>query len=343
MTGAATRPLKLCLAASGGGHVRQLLDLEPIWQGTDCFFVTEDTALGRSLAETNRVHFVDHFALGQAKLGSPLKMIRGAIGNLWQSLRVIRRERPDVVISTGAGAVFWAVLAARIMGAKFVLIESFARFDRPSAFARIAKPFAHHMIVQSPKLKERWPDAHVFDPLRRIEGTPPVKEALAFATVGATLGFDRLVDSVIAQKRAGHLPETLIIQKGDGKAADPGLADVTVVETLRFDDIQDILSRASIVITHGGTGSLVTALRAGCRVIAMPRSFERGEHYDNHQFEITSAFAARGLIDVATDDTDLARALAHARTAAPVMATTDPSALIDWLKSFLKGLESRRP
>src|SRR3546814_2130094 len=45
---------KICLAGSGGGHVRQLLDLEPAWRGHDAFFVTEVTALGESLAEHYR-------------------------------------------------------------------------------------------------------------------------------------------------------------------------------------------------------------------------------------------------------------------------------------------------
>src|SRR3546814_7209069 len=45
---------KICLAGSGGGHVRQLLDLEPAWRGHDAFFVTEDKALGESLAEHYR-------------------------------------------------------------------------------------------------------------------------------------------------------------------------------------------------------------------------------------------------------------------------------------------------
>src|SRR3546814_21031373 len=65
---------KICLAGSGGGHVRQLLDLEPAWRGHDAFFVTEDTALGESLAEHYRCLFVPHVAMGQARLGAPFRM-----------------------------------------------------------------------------------------------------------------------------------------------------------------------------------------------------------------------------------------------------------------------------
>jgi UDP-N-acetylglucosamine--N-acetylmuramyl-(pentapeptide) pyrophosphoryl-undecaprenol N-acetylglucosamine transferase len=57
--------LRVCLAGSGGGHIWQLLDLEPAWGSHDVFFVSEDTALSRSIAEKRPTHSVPHFALGQ--------------------------------------------------------------------------------------------------------------------------------------------------------------------------------------------------------------------------------------------------------------------------------------
>src|SRR3546814_5417597 len=71
---------KICLAGSGGGHVRQLLDLEPAWRGHDAFFITEDTALGESLAEHYRCLFVPHVAMGQARLGAPFRIDRKSNG-----------------------------------------------------------------------------------------------------------------------------------------------------------------------------------------------------------------------------------------------------------------------
>jgi UDP-N-acetylglucosamine transferase subunit ALG13 len=99
--------------------------------------------------------------------------------------------------------------------------------------------------------------------------------------------------------------------------------------------VQQLLRDADIVICHGGSGSLITALRAGCRVISMPRLFEQGEHYDNHQAEITDAFVARGLIWSANTAEELQSALVAARTATPRMATTDPAELIAYLNRVL--------
>src|SRR3546814_13751782 len=65
---------KICPAGSGGGHVRQLLDLEPAWRGHDAFFGTEDTALGESLAEHYPGLYVPPVAMGQSRLGDTFQM-----------------------------------------------------------------------------------------------------------------------------------------------------------------------------------------------------------------------------------------------------------------------------
>ena len=341
MAGRQRSGLKLCLAASGGGHVRQLLDLEPVWRDRDYFFVSENTALGRSLATKHPIHFVDHYALGQARLGRTGQMLRGAFANMFQSWRIIRAERPDVVISTGAGAVFWVALFARLMGARFILIDSFARFDHPSKFARLARPFATRTIVQAPPLKAIWPDAELFDPLRIVDEAPPPKQPLLFATVGATLPFPRLSETVLALKAAGRIPERVIVQVGEAPGPHPEVEGAEIVESIDFGDVQALLKEAAIVICHGGTGSLITALSAGCRVIAMPRRFDLGEHYDNHQEEITAAFAARGLIEVAIDADDVGPALDRIRARQPVIARTDPVALIAHLDALLDQWSGR--
>jgi UDP-N-acetylglucosamine--N-acetylmuramyl-(pentapeptide) pyrophosphoryl-undecaprenol N-acetylglucosamine transferase len=327
-----TRRLKLCLAASGGGHVRQLLDLEPVWATHDAYFVTEPTALGHSIAVRAATHYVEHVAWGQAKLGAPLRMAIAGLRNAWQSLRIVRAERPDVVITTGAGSMAFTLLWARLIGARIVLIDSFARFAAPSLFARLAGPLAHVRIAQAPNSAAKWPGALLFDPFRRLNGLRPDKSPLLFATVGATLKFDRLVEMVAAAHAAGATPAEVIIQTGEGGLAPDGL---DVRETLPFDEVKAVLSRADIVVCHGGTGSLITALTAGCHVIAVPREYARGEHYDDHQSEIAETFAARGLIQIARDADQLIAAIAATRTREPVMATTDPAALITWLNEWL--------
>src|SRR5436190_13211293 len=331
--------IRICLAASGGGHVRQILDLEPVWSSFDHFFVTEDTALARTIAKDHRSHFVAHFALGQARPDSLMTMIGAAWRNFFQSARAIARERPDLLITTGAGAMFFSVLFARLRGAQVVVIESFARFDRPSLFFRLAAPLAHHTVVQSKALARFAPRAAVFDPFRMLDEPRPAKDEAVLATVGATLPFDRLVEMVAQLKAEGDIPEQLLIQTGVGGIRPAG---VETVETLPFDEMNQALSKADILICHGGTGSLITGLKHGCRVIAVPRLRALGEHYDDHQAEITKALGSRGLISVANTLEELRQALRDQRGRTPPMATTDPQALIDHLRKLLAQLGARR-
>jgi UDP-N-acetylglucosamine--N-acetylmuramyl-(pentapeptide) pyrophosphoryl-undecaprenol N-acetylglucosamine transferase len=330
----------LFLAASGGGHVRQILDLEPFWKARGGYlFVTEPTALGQSIAASHPTEFVEHVALGQAKLGAPVRMMIAAVRNCWSSWRIVRRYRPGIVITTGAGSMFFTILWARLFGARIVVIDSFARFNAPSAFARLGGPLAHVRIAQSPDSARLWPGSLLFDPFLYLDQPRPTKEPLVFATVGATLKFDRLVELVAGAKQSGLLPERVVMQVGEGGVRPPSPPGTEFHEALPFDEVQAILKKADIVVCHGGTGSLITALRQGCRVIAIPRTFAQGEHYDDHQSEITKAFAERGLIEFAEGPDDFAEALKRVRASTPRMATTDPSALRAFLFDYAARME----
>ena len=116
---------------------------------------------------------------------------------------------------------------------------------------------------------------------------------------------------------------------------------IEVHDTLPFDRVLELLRDADLVVCHGGTGSLITALREGCRTIVIPRLFERGEHYDNHQVEIARAFAERGLVSVVENDGEFEAKLAEARARPPVRATTNPARLIAYLHTEIATWRAR--
>lgn len=331
--------LKICLAASGGGHIRQLLDLLPAFSGHQCFFMTESTALGQSINSEFPTYFVDHVALGQARLGNPFKMIAAAVRNAVQSARIIRHERPDIIVSTGAGSIAFGMLWGRLSGARLVLVDSFARVRAPSAFARLVGPLAHYRVAQSQGAAGGRTDIPIFDPFRLVDSPRPEKQDLLFATVGATLPFDRLVTMVASAKCRGLTPERVLVQVGEGGAMPEGL---DAVEAMTFDSIRQTLQDADVVVCHAGTGSLITALQAGCHVIAVPRLFELREHYDDHQLEIAGALADRGFVQVARDQAELDAALRSVKTRSAAMATTDPQALISFIRDIIAEVQAAR-
>jgi UDP-N-acetylglucosamine transferase subunit ALG13 len=147
-----------------------------------------------------------------------------------------------------------------------------------------------------------------------------------------------MTQMVAKLKSEGAIPEDVVFQTGIGGLAPPGMV---AFETLSFDNMKSYLRDADIVVCHGGTGSVITALREGCRTIVVPRSFEKGEHYDDHQQEITNTFASRGLVIPANTPEELASALIAARSAKPVLATTNPAKLIAHLNTVLARQASR--
>jgi len=323
--------LRICLAASGGGHLRQLLDLKPFWEQHDAHFVTEPTALAESLAKSHRVHLVPHVRASQLRTHAFMKVGGAVAWNAAAAWRAVRAERPQLVISTGAGSVFFAILFAKLRGARFVLIESFARVEAPSRFGRMARRLADVVVVQSAKLREAWPEAEVFDPLVMLGPATGTKEDLGLVTVGTLLPFDRLVNAVDSLSPKGSRPARLIAQVGKGGVRPEGME---VHESIGFAELQALLERANLVFCHGGTGSLITALRAGCRVVAMPRRADLGENNDDHQREIVGTLAARGLVEVAEDAGELEGAAKRALAKPAQRATTDHSALIVRLRQL---------
>jgi UDP-N-acetylglucosamine:LPS N-acetylglucosamine transferase len=92
--------------------------------------------------------------------GSRLHVVTDA--NQWERLRTLRlalemlvivlRERPQVVVSTGAAPGFFALLFGRLLGARTIWLDSLANVDRVSLSGRMVRPFAGLWLTQWPEL-----------------------------------------------------------------------------------------------------------------------------------------------------------------------------------------------
>jgi UDP-N-acetylglucosamine:LPS N-acetylglucosamine transferase len=133
---------KMCLAVSAGGHASQLLKLEPCWEGRECFSVTTSRAVEEQLARFGRVYVVS-----ESNRTRPLTTLRVLVS----CVRIILRERPDFVISTGAAVGCIAGFVAKLVGAKIIWVDSIANVDKLSLSARLIRPFADLILTQ-------WPD-----------------------------------------------------------------------------------------------------------------------------------------------------------------------------------------
>ena len=75
------------------------------------------------------------------------------------------------------------------------------------------------------------------------------------------------------------------------------------------DEFKSWMGKANLVLTHGGTGAIITALKNDKKVIAIPRLSKYGEHVDDHQIQIVETFGKRNIIQDVYEIEDLEKSI----------------------------------
>jgi UDP-N-acetylglucosamine:LPS N-acetylglucosamine transferase len=148
--------MRALLVASTGGHLLQLHRLRPWWAGHERLWVTFDKPDARSLLEGERVVWAYH---------PTTRNVVNLVRNLFLALRVVRRERPDVVVSDGAGVAFPFFVVARLLGARTVYVEVYDRVDSRTLTGRLCSPISDLFLVQWEEQRRLYPRSHLIGPL----------------------------------------------------------------------------------------------------------------------------------------------------------------------------------
>lgn len=135
---------------STGGHLLQLVALRPVWGDRARTWVTFDKSDAHSLLAGESVVY----ASGPTNWTFGPRAAANHIRNLRLAVRVVRRERPRVVLTTGAGLAIPFAWIARLSGARVIYVESLTRIHEPSLACRAIRPIASRLYVQWPELAE---------------------------------------------------------------------------------------------------------------------------------------------------------------------------------------------
>lgn len=133
---------KVLAVASGGGHWMQMLRLLPAFDNHEIVFVTVFESYRRQVPDQK--FYVVPDANRWTKVG--LLALAARVG------RIVRRERPDVVVSTGAAPGYFAVLFGHFFGARTIWVDSMANVERLSLSGRLAGRHADLWLTQWPHL-----------------------------------------------------------------------------------------------------------------------------------------------------------------------------------------------
>lgn len=141
--------MKICLVCSPGGHLTQIRRLKKFYRKYDYFFVTFFSKPIEELAKQERFYFVK----------DPGRNPYRFLVNIFQSLKVFLKERPDAIISTGAGVAIAMCWWARLFGRRVIFIEDWCVVENPSFSGKMVYPIASLFIIQWQQLQKYYPKA----------------------------------------------------------------------------------------------------------------------------------------------------------------------------------------
>jgi UDP-N-acetylglucosamine:LPS N-acetylglucosamine transferase len=139
--------MKVCLVASAGGHLNQLLRLADSWKDHETFFIATSSVVSEKLKKFGKVYIVQ-----ECNRKNPLLLLKLFI----QSLLIVLREKSKVVISTGAAAGCIECFLCKIIGAKVIWIDSITNVEKLSLSGTMVRYIADMFFVQWPELTQKY-------------------------------------------------------------------------------------------------------------------------------------------------------------------------------------------
>lgn len=144
--------------------------------------------------------------------------------------------------------------------------------------------------------------------------------------------FHRLLEEVQALIDKKVITEKVVVQAGRTKYESK---DMEIHSLMPEEELKEIMKKADLVITHGGVGSIVMALKMEKKVIAVPRLSEFGEHINNHQIQIIETFNSQEFLIGITDLKELGNALEKAKEFKSKKFKSETEHMINLIEEFI--------
>ena len=157
---------------------------------------------------------------------------------------------------------------------------------------------------------------------------------MILVTVGTTpFNFNRLLKAVDELIEKGKVKERVVMQIGHS-TYEPRNAEWFRLASYR--EMEELNRKARVVITHGGAGSILTALKFGKPVIAVPRLKKFNEHTDDHQIDLVKNLSKEGKLIGVFDVKNLYEAIQKAKR---VKKIGRRGTLVKEIKKYIEHLQ----
>ena len=141
---------KICFVGSSGGHLTHLYMLKPFWQDKERFWCTFDKEDARSLLKGETMYPCYY---------PSNRSLKALIINTFRAFKILGKERPDLIISSGAACAVPFFYVGKLFGAKLIYIEVFDRIDSSTLTGRLVYPITDRFIVEWEEMKKVYPKA----------------------------------------------------------------------------------------------------------------------------------------------------------------------------------------
>jgi UDP-N-acetylglucosamine transferase subunit ALG13 len=159
---------------------------------------------------------------------------------------------------------------------------------------------------------------------------------MIFITLGSQkFQFNRLLKAVDKQVSEGKITEPIYSQIG---ASDYKPQNYDYKEFLDRNEFAEVMERSDIVVTHGGTGAIIGALKKGKKVIAVPRLAKYGEHVDDHQLQLINQFKELELICECLNCDDIWKAIETVKKTEYKTYQSNTSKIIESIEAYINEI-----
>lgn len=145
--------------------------------------------------------------------------------------------------------------------------------------------------------------------------------------------FDRLLKAVDREIENGNIKDRVVVQAGQTKYESKNMEIFDLVPAPEFDKLMD---DADIVITHGGAGTILTAIKKGKKIIAAARLAKYEEHHNDHQRQIIGEFTKLGYILELRDFNKLGVMLKKIKTFKPKKFESNTKNMIKLIDDYIE-------
>lgn len=129
-----------------------------------------------------------------------------------------------------------------------------------------------------------------------------------------------------------NIDDEIVVQAGKTKFESKKMK---IFEYIPYEEMTELIKKSDLIITHGGTGSILMPLKMGKKVIAVPRLAKYGEHVDNHQTQLTSIFQEEGYILEYNDGDDFNELYLKSRDFKPNKYVSNTEKFIKEIKNLI--------